>query len=328
MKGQSVPAGVSRMRLVVIAALCAAIAFSICGAPTGAQTTYQKPPKAILDVMDAPTIPTGSVNSTGDYMLIYRSVGYPTIADMAQPMLRLAGLRINPNTSAQHNPPAVTDFILKRIADGSEHKIILPVEGRFGAPRWAPDGRHFIFTQTTHTATLLWVGDTAGAVHVIPAVQLNSVLGGGGGGGRGGGGFGGAGGCEWMGGSATVVCKTVPANRGAGTPPAPKVPVGPHIEESYGRATAVATFEDLLQNAHDEDLFDFYARSQICDGGFGHGENHSDRKALAIRRGQSITRWKTPAGHASAPAGRTLLLLADWIHLSRVTSKCGTSPEK
>jgi dipeptidyl aminopeptidase/acylaminoacyl peptidase len=262
MKRQNISFIVSHLRFVVNAALCAALVFSILGAPAGAQTSYQKPPKAILDVMDAPTIPTGTVNSSGDYMLLYRSVGYPTIADMAQPMLRLAGLRINPNTGAQHNPPAVTDFILKRIADGSERKLILPAEGRFGAPRWSPDGKHFVFTQTTHTATLLWVGDTSGAVHAIPAVQLNSVLGGGGGG-RGGGGFGGAGGCEWMGGSAMLVCKTVPANRGM-APPAEKVPVGPHIEESYGRATAVATFEDLLQNAHDEDLFDFYARSQIA----------------------------------------------------------------
>lgn len=263
MKRSSVAMRVSRIRFVVVAALCGVLAFSILGAAAGAQTTYQKPPKAILDVMDAPPIPTGAVNSTGDYMLLYRSVGYPTIADMAQPMLRLAGLRINPNTSAQHNSPAFTDITLKRIPDGTEHKLALPADGRFGAPRWAPDGKHFIFTQTTGTATLLWVGDTSGAAHVVPAVHLNSVLGGGGGGGRGGGGFGAVGGCDWLGGSAELVCKTVPANRGM-APAAPKVPEGPHVEESYGRATAVPTFEDLLQNAHDEDLFDYYARSQIA----------------------------------------------------------------
>lgn len=253
---------VARVRVAFLAGLSVALAISMFGAPVRAQAPYQKPPKEILDVMNAPTVPTGTVNSSGDYMLLYRAVGYPTIADLAQPMLRLAGLRINPLTSAQHNAPAFTGIILKRIPQGTEIKVPVPADGRFGAPRWAPDGKHFIFTQTTRTATLLWMGDTTGAAHVITGLQINSILGGGGGGGRGGGGFGGAGGCEWLGGSTRLLCKTVPANRGA-PPPEPKVPVGPHIEESSGRATAVATFEDLLQNAHDEDLFDFYARSQI-----------------------------------------------------------------
>jgi dipeptidyl aminopeptidase/acylaminoacyl peptidase len=258
--------GVSFIHSAAVTVLCAAMMVMIFGAPAGAQEPYKKPPKAILDVMDAPTVPAGSVNSTGEYMVLYRSVGYPTIADLAQPMLRLAGLRINPLTSGTHNAPAFKDLVLKRISDGIEHKLALPEGGHFGAPRWAPDGKHFIFTQTTRNATLLWVGDTSGAVHVIPGVQLNTVLpGGGGGGGRGGGGgFGGGGGCDWMGGSETLLCKTVPADRATTKPPAtPPVPVGPHIEESYGVKTAVATFEDLLQNAHDEDVFDYYARSQI-----------------------------------------------------------------
>ena len=251
---------VTRFRAVALAAMCAALAIGLAAAPVGAQSTYQKPPKAILDVMDAPVIPTGTVDPSGHFMVLYRSVGYPTIAEMAQPMLRLAGLRINPLTSATHTPPSFTDFVVKNIADGSEHKVALPAGGRFGAPRWSPDGKNFIFTQTTNNATLLWMGDTSGAAHVVPGVQIDSVLGGGGGG-RGGGG---AGPCEWMG-SARLLCKTVPADRATTKPPAePKVPVGPHIEESFGRATAVATFEDLLQNSHDEDLFDYYARSQIA----------------------------------------------------------------
>ncbi len=252
---------VSRIRVKAIAMVCAALGILSFGLPAGAQTTYQKPPKEILDVMNAPVVPTGSVNSTGDYMLISRSVGYPTIADLAQPMLRLAGIRINPATSGPHNVPSFTDFVLKKISDGKEVKITLPADGRIGSPRWSPDGKRFIFTQTTRNAVLLWAGDTTGAVHIVPDLKLNAVLGGGGGG-RGGGG---AGGCEWLGGSTRLLCKTVPASRATIKPPAEaKVPIGPKVEESFGRTTSVATLEDLLMNPHDEDLFDYYALSQIA----------------------------------------------------------------
>jgi dipeptidyl aminopeptidase/acylaminoacyl peptidase len=290
---------VSHARVAVLTVLCAAFMITIFGAPAGAQDPYKKPPKAILDVMDAPVVPIGSVNSTGDYMVFYRSVGYPTIADLAQPMLRLAGLRINPLTSGTHNAPAFKELTVKRISDGTEHKLALPADGHFGAPRWAPDGKHFIFTQTTRNATLLWVGDTTGAAHVIPGVQLDTILpGGGGGGGRGGGGgFGGGGGCEWMGGSETLLCKTVPADRATTKPPAvPAVPIGPHIEESYGVKTAVATFEDLLQNAHDADVFDYYARSQIAT------------ISLATGKITPIGKPALYAGTNPAPGGKYILV--------------------
>src|SRR5450755_87748 len=81
---------VKRVRVHLIAVVCAFVGILSFGLPVGAQTSYQKPPKEILDVMNAPVVPTGTVNPTGDYMIISRQVGYPTIADLAQPMLRLA----------------------------------------------------------------------------------------------------------------------------------------------------------------------------------------------------------------------------------------------
>jgi dipeptidyl aminopeptidase/acylaminoacyl peptidase len=261
MSGGMILKSFSRIRVAAIAAVCMMMCAALLSAPADAQ--YQKPPANIEKILNAPAVPTGSISPNGEYVLLYRSIGSPTIADMSQPMLRIAGLRINPMTSGPHTPPAVIDFVLKRVSDGSEHKLVLPADGRFGGPRWSPDGKHFLFTQTTHTATLMWMGDTTGAVHVIPGLQINTVLPGGGGG-RGGGG-GGGGGCDWLGGSAQMLCKTVPADRATTHPPGePKIPAGPHIEESAGRKTAVATFEDLLMSAHDEDVFDYYARSQLA----------------------------------------------------------------
>ena len=36
------------------------------------------------------------------------------------------------------------------------------------------------------------------------------------------------------------------------------------MQESLGNASGSATLEDMLQNPHDEDLFEFYARSQLA----------------------------------------------------------------
>lgn len=248
---------------------CAALVFFYAQSAV-AQHSYMKPPAQIENVLNAPLTPNASVSPAEDYVILYRSVPYPSIADMAQPMLRLAGLRINPKTHAQHNPPHFADFVLKHVPDGAEKKIALPADGNFGAPSWAPDGKHFIVSETTLAATKLWVGDTTGAAHEISGIELNTILGGGGGGGRGGG-FGGP--CSWMGNSHTLLCETALAAAAQGKPPAESmVPAGPHIEESIGRATAVATFEDLLQSNHDEDLFDYYAKSQLAIVDLGTGK--------------------------------------------------------
>ena len=95
---------VSRIRVAAIAAVCAVFGATFLGAPTEAQ--YQKPPVNIEKVLNAPATPTESVSSSGEYVVLYRSMGAPTITDMSEPMLRLAGLRINPLTSAPHTPPA------------------------------------------------------------------------------------------------------------------------------------------------------------------------------------------------------------------------------
>ena len=58
-----------------------------------AQQGYQQPPKAVREVLDVPASPTVSLSPTRDKMLLVESSRYPSIAQLAQPMLRLAGWR-------------------------------------------------------------------------------------------------------------------------------------------------------------------------------------------------------------------------------------------
>ncbi|MEO8649595.1 MAG: hypothetical protein ABI539_10550 [Acidobacteriota bacterium] len=84
------------------------------------QGAYKKPPKEIMDVLDAPASPTTTVSPGRDKIAILEPLRYPPIAELAQLMLRLAGLRINPNTNGQHRQSYFVSMKLKNIADGRE----------------------------------------------------------------------------------------------------------------------------------------------------------------------------------------------------------------
>src|ERR1700678_896436 len=78
-----------------------------------AQDAYQKPPAAVLKVLNAPVTPRASVGRARDIILLYSPVLYPPIADVARPFARLAGLRIDVATNGPHNPPRFNNLVLE-----------------------------------------------------------------------------------------------------------------------------------------------------------------------------------------------------------------------
>jgi dipeptidyl aminopeptidase/acylaminoacyl peptidase len=221
---------------------------ALAGASTHGQLGYQKPPQEVLDILHAPPTPSVSLSPTRDRLLLVQGERYPPIADLAQPMLRLAGHRINPRTNGPHRPPRVSGFTVLTLADGHTQKVATPPDAQLGSPSWSPDGTRFAFTNTTATSVQLWVGDAqTGTAHRIPGLALNAAYGEP---------------FQWMPDSRTLLCQAVPAERGPPLAP-PGVPTGPTIQESYGKPSPVRTFQDLLRNAHQEDLFEYYATSQL-----------------------------------------------------------------
>ena len=72
-----------------------------------AQTGYKQPPKEIMDVLNAPAIPNTSISPTRDRIALLVPLRHPPIADLSEPMLRLAGTRFNPATNARATPTGV-----------------------------------------------------------------------------------------------------------------------------------------------------------------------------------------------------------------------------
>ena len=227
----------------------AAVAITMLSAYALAQQGYKKPPKEVLDILSAPVTPTASISPTRDMLLLATGLRYPPLADLAQPMLRLAGLRINPATNGPHRFSYSVALSLKRISDGSETKIDLPADAKVTYLQWSGDGKHFAFLNTTPTGIEAWVGDSAtGKIHKLKGIAVNAAYGDP---------------IQWMANSHTLLLQLVPAKRPV-APAEARVPREPNTQESSGRVGPVRTYEDLLKSPYDEDLFEYYATSQLA----------------------------------------------------------------
>jgi dipeptidyl aminopeptidase/acylaminoacyl peptidase len=213
--------------------------------------TYQKPPAAIEELLDAPVTPVASLSPDRKLLLIQQPQTFPTIADVAQPRFRLAGLRFNPATNGPSRTFDAVGFSLQPISGGDAKPILgLPARLRATGTSWSPDGKHIAFVQRSHDALELWIIDvaTAHAHRLDPAIRLNAVLGMP---------------YTWMPDSSTLLCRIVPTNRGAAPKPS-EVPTGPHVSESLGKVSPAPTYEDMLKTPDDEAIFAFYATSQLA----------------------------------------------------------------
>ncbi|HEX7281567.1 MAG TPA: prolyl oligopeptidase family serine peptidase [Vicinamibacterales bacterium] len=215
------------------------------------QTTasgYLLPPKEIVDILDAPPPPTVEVSPSRDMVVLIERASMPSIADLAQPMHRVAGLRINPRTNGPHRAQLARALTLKTIADGNEKKVTLPPNPKLSWIGFSPDGRRFAFTQQRDSGIELWIGESAsGQAKAVTTAQLNAVNGTP---------------CEWVADGGSLLCEFVAPNRGAA--PTAGVPTGPNVQEHRGGTAPVRTYQDLLASAHDEALFDYYATSQLA----------------------------------------------------------------
>src|SRR5260370_30511392 len=77
---------------------------------------YQQAPQPIHDLLNTPPTPLVIVSPKADRLLVADRLANPPITDLAQPMLRIAGLRINPATTARHHPPPLVGLSLGEVA--------------------------------------------------------------------------------------------------------------------------------------------------------------------------------------------------------------------
>lgn len=217
----------------------------------GTPASYRDAPATIARMLDARPTPVLALSPRRNWFVVLERRGMPTIAEIAEPHLKLAGTRLNPATNGPAGASGYVGMTLQRVSDRKQVAVAAPEGGRLGGPQWAPDGRHFVFTQTLDNGIALFVADTMGKVRQLVAPMLNGAHGGS---------------CDWLDSGTHLLCATIPAGRG----PAPvrsNTPAAPITQESDGRASPAPTYQDLLRDAQDEALFDHYFVTQYMDVG-------------------------------------------------------------
>lgn len=234
---------------MILALILAAPAMAQEAGPAGAPV-YQQPPAPIADILDTPPTPTPSLSPDRTTVALYQRANLPPIAELAEPMLRLAGYRINPRNNGPANSRAawLTGLSFQPVAGGAPRAVALPEGSRFLSPGWSPDGRSVAMLMDAPTGLELWVVDVAsGEARRLTEARVNAAAGAA---------------YDWLPDSSGLLVRMTPEGRG----PAPDVtrpPAGPIVEESMGRAAPVRTYQDLLQNAGDEALYAHYFTSQL-----------------------------------------------------------------
>ncbi|MGI8638568.1 MAG: prolyl oligopeptidase family serine peptidase [Pyrinomonadaceae bacterium] len=210
---------------------------------------YKQPPKEIADILNAPVTPITLISPAKDKILLAEPLRYPPISELSQPMLRLAGLRINPNTNGAHRQPYFVKLALKNIADGKETSIALPNGAQIISPTWSADGKYIAAGNQTPKGIELWIIETAGGTaKMIKNAMVNTAFGG----------------FYWMPDQKSLLVNLVPAKRAAAPNYQNLTPNSPNIQETAGKSGAVQTFQDLLKSPNDENLFEYYATSQLA----------------------------------------------------------------
>lgn len=210
---------------------------------------YQRPPQAIADILLAPATPSVSIDDKGVYMILSERTSYPTIEELAQPELRIAGMRLNPNNFGPSRSGYVTNFKVKHIPTGKEMQVTgLPANLKAGNAVWNPSQTKMAFSQTTANSIDLYEADIkTGVAKKINKRPLNLVLGG----------------YSYADDNTLVYFVTLqPATKAPAKPLAPK---GPVVQQNLGKAAPSRTYQDLIKNPYDEQLFEFYATSQIVE---------------------------------------------------------------
>lgn len=211
-----------------------------------AQDGYRLPPADVTDIVTRAPSPSVSVSPDGDQILLVEREALPPVADLAKPMEKLAGLRLDPSTNDRHRTRALVGLSLQDIASGTMRPVTLPANADLSRIEWAADGSKVVFANTRADAVDLYVLDTATAqARPVMNGDVNPIFQSPG----------------WMPDGSLLVL-TTPAGRGP-MPTRSLTPSGPAIQTAAGGKEAQnRTYQDLLEDPHDEALFAWLTTSQ------------------------------------------------------------------
>lgn len=220
---------------------------SVIGLQAQEPMNYQQPPKAILDLVDAPAFPGLLISPNKEYMVFLERSGYPDISEVAEQEERLAGIRLNPlNFGPSRSYYSIGITTRKMGSDQESVPNGLPDEPKISETSFNAAGTKLAFVQTKQDELELWVLDLSSNIANLVGSRLNSTIG------RA---------YTWLDNDQLIYKQRTDAP--ASKPKANSLPQGPAVQQSGGTAAPVRTYQDLLSTPEDERVFDYYTQSTL-----------------------------------------------------------------
>ncbi|MFH1964501.1 MAG: prolyl oligopeptidase family serine peptidase [Acidobacteriota bacterium] len=216
---------------------------------TAAFAEYLEPPLEISKILERSPLPEVTVSPDRRNLLLIQREGMPGIEELSRPYLALGGIRFVPGNlgPVADGRGSIAKISFSSIREGRVWDANLPRSVIPGMPKFSPDCRWIAFADMQPEGISLWIAEVAtGRSRRLTGANLSLVTGS----------------FFWMPDSSALICRMRPEN--AGRPPVePHIPAGPVTQESSDVEAKVRTYQDLLKNPHDVELFDYYCTTQL-----------------------------------------------------------------
>jgi len=208
---------------------------------------WRDPGATVTALVTAPPPPSVSLSPQGGKLVLQTREALPDLDVVARPHLKLAGMRIDGATWGRQLSTRTTSITIQELPSGAPREVPLELD-HWSGPIWSADERAFALVREREGGAELYLCDPWDAApKKVEGVRLNQVLGAA---------------VRWLPDQRRLLVKTVVAGE---RPARPSVPPGPIVQQTVQNQNAqVRTYQDLLQDSHDEDLLEYYGRSQLA----------------------------------------------------------------
>ncbi len=212
--------------------------------------TYQKPPKEILELVDAPLAPSVWIDSNGENVVLFYRDAYKSIAELSEAELRLGGLRINPKTNIGSRTRFYNNIKVKKASEKDARQVSgIPNNPRLSNFTISPNQKMVAFLNTVEDGVQLWLADIEnGTAKQLSSLKVNANMGDP---------------INWFKDGSALLINVIPKDRKELINTDEAVPDGPTITVSDGEKAQNRTYQDLLSSPNDEFNFEQLALSEI-----------------------------------------------------------------
>jgi len=208
---------------------------------------YREPSAPVTGLLTAQTPPEPLLHArSGQVALLY----YEPVINMerlARPRIGLAGFRFDPLSQTSGVGPLIRRVEIVSAGDAREQQPVvwLPANGALlEFVHFSADGRTLSAVAIGNGPAQLVLFDVASGRERVMAAPINAAWGDP---------------CHWVG-SDDLLCRVVPKGRGTLPPERP----APTLMEHLGGRTPIRTYQNLLKNTYDDELFEYHFEGELA----------------------------------------------------------------